>query len=134
MTEQTVQKLPPGAAARAWVAALLAWMIPGGGHFYLDRKGRAALYFVIVTSLFVGGLMLDGKIYSLERGSPLALLALFAEFGVGAPFIIIKMLASNAGDIQSATFEHGTTYLLTAGLMNLLLSLDAHDIGLGRKP
>jgi hypothetical protein len=35
--------------------------------------------------------------------------------------------------ILSPTYEYGCAYLLTAGLMNLLLILDAHDIARGRK-
>lgn len=38
-----------------------------------------------------------------------------------------------AGDLRSATYEHGTTFLLSAGLMNLLLILDVWDILCGRK-
>ena len=35
--------------------------------------------------------------------------------------------------IKLETYEYGTTYLLTASLMNILLILDVFDIGIGRK-
>ena len=35
--------------------------------------------------------------------------------------------------VRSVTYEYGNTFLLTAGLMNLLLILDAYDIATGRK-
>jgi len=31
------------------------------------------------------------------------------------------------------SYEYGNTFLLTAGMMNLLLVLDVHDIARGRK-
>ncbi|MEA2417778.1 MAG: hypothetical protein QOI58_4435, partial [Thermoanaerobaculia bacterium] len=37
------------------------------------------------------------------------------------------------GDVTSITFEHGTAFTITAGLMNLLLVVDAFDIAQGRK-
>ena len=38
-----------------------------------------------------------------------------------------------AGTILSPTYEYGCAYLLTAGLMNLLLVLDAYDLAAGKK-
>ena len=35
--------------------------------------------------------------------------------------------------VKIVTGEYGTTYLLAAGLMNILLILDAFDIAIGRK-
>jgi hypothetical protein len=35
--------------------------------------------------------------------------------------------------VRIPTYEYGSTFLLTAGLMNLLLILDAFDIASGRK-
>ncbi len=35
--------------------------------------------------------------------------------------------------VRSVTYEYGNTFLLTAGLMNILLILDAFDIATGRK-
>jgi len=119
---------------KAYTAAFLAWLIPGAGHFYLGKRWRALLYAAVVSSLFVLGFQLEGKVYSVDRSSLLSILALAAELGAGVPFILTKLLSSETGNILSATFEHGTTFLLTAGLMNLILSLDAHDIALGRKP
>jgi hypothetical protein len=37
------------------------------------------------------------------------------------------------GSILAPTYEYGCAYLLTAGLMNLLLMLDAWDIAAGKK-
>jgi hypothetical protein len=35
--------------------------------------------------------------------------------------------------MRSVTYEYGSTFLLAAGLMNILLILDVFDISTGRK-
>ena len=39
---------------------VLALLVPGLGHFYLGRRGRALAFFAIVILLFVIGLSIDG--------------------------------------------------------------------------
>lgn len=117
-----------------WVAAFLAWIFPGLGHAYLGRRKRALLYAVIVTVTFVLGLSFQGRLYSIQSGQPLTILATFAVYGAGLLNIVARMLSDNpGGSILSVTYEYGCAYLLTAGLMNLLLMLDAYDIAIGRK-
>ena len=40
------------------LAALLAWMVPGLGHWYQGRRAKAVLYFVCILSVFFAGLSL----------------------------------------------------------------------------
>lgn len=119
---------------RTLLAMLLAFAVPGGGHFYLGRRGRAAAYFCIVLFMFVVGLAVDGSLYALadSRGSLLRILASFGSMGSGILYFAGRSLGP-FGSITSPTFEYGTTFTLTAGLMNLLLVLDCWDIGTGRK-
>jgi hypothetical protein len=126
----------PGAATRpATVAMALAWAIPGLGHLYLGRRRSGAAYFLIVTLTFLMGLSFQGRLYSIEAGQPLTILATFAVYGAGLLNLAARALSDNpAGTILAPTYEYGCAYLLTAGLMNLLLILDAHDIATGRKP
>jgi hypothetical protein len=42
-------------------AALLAWLIPGLGHLYQGRVGKAVLFFICIMGLFVYGLKLGGS-------------------------------------------------------------------------
>jgi hypothetical protein len=116
------------------VAALLAWVFPGLGHFVVRRRGTALLYALIVTATFLLGLTFEGRLYSPEPGQPLTILATFAVYGAGILNLAARYLASNpSGSILSVTYEYGCAFLLTAGLMNLLLMLDAYDIAAGRK-
>jgi len=119
---------------RAATAALLAWIVPGLGHFYLGKRRTAILFAAIVTACFVLGLSFEGRLYTIEQGQPLTILATFAVYGAGILNLAARMLSSNiGGTVLAPTYEYGCAYLLTAGLMNLLLMLDAWDIATGRK-
>lgn len=126
---------PAGAGPRrALVAAALAWIFPGLGHWYLGRRRTAALFALIVTACFVFGLSFEGRLYTVESGQPLTILATFALYGAGLLNIAARLFSSNpGGTILSVTYEYGCAYLLTAGLMNLLLMLDAWDVATGKK-
>ena len=119
---------------RSIVAMILAYVVPGAGHFYLGHRARAAAFFAIVLVLFVIGVSIDGSLYTLREsgGALLKILATFGSMGAGALYFIGAALGP-FGDVRSATFEYGTTFTLTAGLMNLLLVLDCFDISEGRK-
>ncbi|HMF07900.1 MAG TPA: DUF6677 family protein [Thermoanaerobaculia bacterium] len=124
----------PEIASAPWIAVALAWVFPGLGHYYLGRRGRALLYAALVTLMFLFGLSFQGRLYSPEEGAPLTLLATFAVFGSGLLNIAGRLLVENPrGVILAVTYEYGCAFLLTAGLMNLLLVLDVYDIAVGRK-
>ena len=124
-----------GAASRSpLVSAVLAWVFPGLGHLYLGRRRRALAYAAVVVATFLLGLQFEGRLYTVESGQPLTILATFAIHGAGVLPIAARALSDNpGGSILSVTFEYGCAFLLTAGLMNLLLMLDAWDIASGRK-
>ena len=88
-----------------------------------------------MTVCFVLGLSFEGRLYTVEQGQPLTILATFAVYGAG----ILNhrgadaVLERSGGTVLAPTYEYGCAYLLTAGLMNLLLMLDAWDIATGKK-
>ena len=43
------------------VAAILAWLIPGLGHWYQGRRAKSVLYFVAIMGLFGWGVYLGGS-------------------------------------------------------------------------
>ena len=119
---------------RTFFAMLLAYLVPGAGHLYLGRRARAITFFCIVVLMFVIGIAIDGDLYTLghSNGSILRLLAALGSLGAGAIYWITAGMGVH-GDVTSITFEHGTAFTITAGLMNLLLVLDVFDIAQGRK-
>jgi hypothetical protein len=114
------------------IACVLAWLVPGGGHLYLGKGRRAAVFFVGVLLLFGFGLYMNGKLFSLENGF-FGFLRFFADAAIGLPYVAGKFLGWGLGDIRSFGYEYGNTFLYTAGLINMLLILDAFDLSRGRK-
>ena len=123
----------PVARGRGALAAVLALVFPGLGHLFLGRKARAALFAAIVLTAIVVGVQLLGNLYTPVKGHPLTFLATLGSMGMGLPYFLLRHLLHYQGDVTSAGYDYGTAYLLSAGLMNLLLALDAWDIGSGRK-
>jgi hypothetical protein len=119
---------------RTITAMVFAYLVPGAGHFYLGRRSRAIAFFVIVALMFVVGIAIDGDLYTLANTNRalLRLLAALGSLGAGVLYLIAAA-AGVHGDITSITYEHGSAFTVTAGLMNLLLVLDAFDIAEGRK-
>jgi hypothetical protein len=120
----------PRAAA---LVALLAWAVPSAGHWALGRRGRAALFAGVVASAFAVGAALGGNLYRPVGGQPLSLLAAAGAMGVGLPYFALRVGAGYEGNPTGPGYEIGTVFLLSAGLMNILLVLDAWDIASGRK-
>lgn len=117
---------------------VFAYLVPGAGHLYLGKRARAIAYFCIILIMFLLGIAIDGRIYTGGNGSTLAQLATLGTAGIGLPYFIAMGISGHGnwttqGDITSITFEHGTAFIISAGLMNLLLVLDVFDICRGRK-
>ncbi len=121
------------AVASPLLAAFLAWIVPGAGHLMLRKTARGVLFFVLVVATLWIGCVLQGNLYVPVEGQPLTYLATLGCMGLGVPYFVLRYLVGYHGDIVSAGFEYGTAFILTAGLMNLLLVLDAWDIAQGKK-
>jgi len=132
MTDSTVDSGQTDSRSRL-IAALLAWAIPGAGHVYLGRRGRGVIFFVLVVSSVALGCALHGNLYRVTPDQPLSLLATWASMGMGLAYFVLRYLVGYIGDVVSAGYEYGTAFILTAGLMNLLLVIDTWDIASGRK-
>jgi hypothetical protein len=119
---------------RTITAMVFAYLVPGAGHFYLGRRSRAIAFFVVVALMFLVGIAIDGDLYTFANTNRalLRLLAALGSLGAGVMYLIAAA-AGVHGDITSITYEHGSAFTVTAGLMNLLLVLDAFDIAEGRK-
>ena len=121
------QTLPPLAAAA------LAWAVPGLGHFLLGKRQKALIFLLAIPVMFVIGLTLAGRLFPFDFSQPLAALAAVAARGVGVPALLAGWLGYGQGVVTAASYEYGNTFLMTAGLLNFLVVLDAFDIAKGRK-
>jgi len=111
----------------------LTWAIPGLGHLLLRRRLRAFVFAGVIVVSFVVGLLLHGELILPRPGDPLSYLAAIATLGNGALFFLAEAVGLGQGLVTAVSWEYGNTFLLTAGMMNLLLVLDVHDIVTGRK-
>ena len=126
---------PRALGARLPLAVLLAlaWLVPGLGHLLLGRRLRAAVFAAVIVVGFMTGIALEGELITPRAGAPLSYLAAIANLGAGVLFIAGKLAHLGDGVVTAVSYEFGNTFLLTAGMMNLLLVLDTHDIVAGRK-
>jgi len=115
------------------LVCLAAWAIPGAGHFWLGRVQKGLVFFVALMTMFISGLLLKGRLFPFELGEVLVALAAFANFGLGLPWLVARMLDLGQGTVTAVTWEYGNCFLIVAGLLNFLVILDAFDIATGRK-
>lgn len=118
---------------RVLVTCVLAWAIPGLGHLSMGRIARGTIFGIVILSLFIGGIALDGKVYRPQEGMPLTYLAALGGAGVGLPYVVAHAAGWGGGDLRSPTHDYGNTFTLVAGLLNLLVVLDAYDVAAGRR-
>ena len=114
-----------------------AWLIPGAGHFLLNRKTRAALLFGCVVVSFVAGLMMRGYLFAPQTGDLFTTLIYVGGFignlAAGVPFLATKGLGYAQPDMAGHVHDYGTKLLVAAGLMNILAIVDAYEIVRGKK-
>ena len=116
-----------------YLVCAAAWAIPGAGHLWLGRTQKAITLFVALTFMFLFGLWLEGPLLPFEFAQPLVALAAFADLGNGLLYFIAKAVGAGAGDVTAITYDYGNSFIIVAGLLNMLAVLDAFDIGQGRK-
>lgn len=87
------------------VAALLAWLVPGLGHYYQGRMAKAILFFVCIMGTFVYGLYLGGSqelgwgrsvYFSWRTGDKR--LPYLCQLGIGIPAMPALVQASRVRD------------------------------------
>jgi hypothetical protein len=148
-------RLEPRLVQRGLLAGLLAWLLPGAGHWYVGARRRAAAFFVIVGLTWGAGLAFDGNLAVVDkaRAPVLTRLQVLANLAVGPVEPVVRLAlygelvyeAAPPRQRSSAALEkrrersferwsvYGSAYLLAAGLMNMLVILDAWDLSIGRK-
>ncbi len=112
---------------------LASWAIPGLGHLWLGRRSKGLIFLVALLLMFAIGLALHGRIFPFDFSDPLVGLEAVADFGIGVAYFLAAPLGFGRGDVRAVSYEYGNTFLIVAGLMNLLVVIDAYDVALGRK-
>lgn len=114
-------------------AGLLAWLLPGGGHFWLGHRGLGAVYFLAITLPYLTGVAVGGVKDSIN---PVTNKWLFvAELPVGLYTGVGYFVSRSLPTVPPTEFspyvsfypesDVAQIYLAAAGLLNVLAILDA---------
>ena len=136
MSSKSTAAERPRAAAEPGILALLivlSWLVPGAGHLWQGRRQKGLIFLLALPLMFGIGLMLGGRLFPLELSEPLVFLGAIADRGIGVPFFLARFMDAGAGLVTAVSYEYGNTFLMTAGLLNFLVILDAYDVAVGRK-
>ncbi len=105
----------------------LGWLVPGAGHALTGAPRKAAVFFIVLSGMFGIGLAFSGQLFAFDTAEPLVFLAAAAEWALGLPRLAAAMFGAGRGDVVAVTYEYGNTFLIVAGLLNMLVVLDAYD-------
>ena len=127
--------MPP---LNVWIAPVaLGWLVPGGGHLLLKRRGRGALLAVSIVAMFVLGLLMRGAMFKPQSGDILTILinwgGFLGDISSGILYLVTTWLGYTQPDMPGAVHDYGTKFLVTAGLLNVLALVDAYEIAGGKK-
>jgi hypothetical protein len=110
---------------------IAGWLVPGAGHLLAGAPRKAAIFFIVLTAMFVFGLSFHGELFAFDTSDLLVFLATIAQWAIGVPHVLAGMMSAGHGEITAATYEYGNTFLIVGGLLNMLVVLDALDVARG---
>ncbi len=121
-----------------FLTVVLAYLIPGSGHFLLGRRRRAVIIFVTVLVAFVIGLLMRGPMFQPGTGGDL--LSRLIQYGgflgdmaSGLFYFVAVGLGYGPPDQAGHAADYGSKFLVAAGLLNILAIVDAYEIATRRK-
>jgi hypothetical protein len=126
--------LSPEVSTMSVIAPAIGWLIPGAGHMIQRRWLRGLLLMASVGTMFILGLLMDGRVYRPNSGDILDILGFIGDIGAGGLYIVTRAMDWGQGAIAHATADYGTKYIIVAGLLNLITVADAYHIAIGKKP
>src|SRR5712691_6432104 len=136
-TEKSVDKTRAAQTEPVSTMAVLApavgWLIPGAGHIIQKRWIRGLLLLVSIVTLFVLGLMMQGRIYKANGGDILDILGFIGDLGAGGMYIVTLAANGGQGAVAHAISDYGTKFMIVAGLLNFIAVADAYHIAIGKK-
>lgn len=113
---------------------LLAWLIPGGGHFLLGRWGRGAILAAAIVITFLIGLGMQGPMFKLGQDGGDVLTRVIGAGGfigdvaTGVLYFVTEAAGYTGSDSAGHSPEYASKLLVTAGLLNILAMVDAYEI------
>lgn len=108
-------------------AALATWFLPGSGHYLCGQKDKGLLVGGAVIVMFVAALLFSGG-HAVDRVDSPAYFIGTALFGLGSLFASLVTAPLAISHPLPSFYECGATLALVAGVMNLVVMLDAYTI------
>ena len=105
------------------LVVLLAWLVPGAGHWYIGQREKAVVFCALLVGLFTAGVVLtEGGCVSLQRHPYAFILQAFEGVAAGAALLITRHLPEFPASKQA---DLGMLLTLVGGALNVLLIGDA---------
>jgi len=118
---------------RTFVACVGGAFIPGLGHALLGKWDRAIVFFGSITIMLALGIQLQGRLFNPDFGDFFSALKFIADAGSGLLYWVPWLRGLGTGDPTAYTYDYANVFIYVAGLLNMLVIVDAFDIALGRK-
>jgi hypothetical protein len=131
--EQVLKQPERKQSARSLFIAIAAWIVPGLGHLFQRRIGRAIAGFVAVGTMAVIGLWMRGNVFPAQGDDAFSVLGFIADAGSGIFYFLAHTIEKAGPDVSRAAGDYGTRLIATAGVLNMLFVLDALEISRGHK-
>jgi hypothetical protein len=114
--------------SRVPIAGVLAWAVPGMGHVYLGDVRRGLVIMATIAATFWGGVAIGGVASTVNQKERTAWF--MAQICTGSHGLLGHFLSRQQPDLARKTapwmsVEVGVIYTGVAGLLNLLVVLDA---------
>ncbi len=107
------------------IVGLLAWLVPGAGHFVLKEKKRSIIIFATIALTFSVGIYV-GSIGVIDLFGSTPWYVVLAQV-MNSPMVVLlgRLTTGPAYPVYSQPNEIGQIYTSTAGLLNLLCIVNA---------
>src|SRR5919109_4305733 len=79
------------------IVPAIAWLIPGAGHLIQKRWIRGLLLMISIVTMFVLGLLMDGRVYRPNGGDILDILGFIWDVGAGGVYIVTRKMGLGEG-------------------------------------
>ena len=115
---------------QSFQAGILAWILPGAGHFALGHRGLGLVFFCAISFAYLTGVAIGGVKSSVNPRENKWLF--LAEMGIGGYTTVFFFWSSSLSVPQEPGYvsffpesDVSQIYLAAAGLLNVLAILDA---------
>ena len=108
------------------VGLVLAWVVPGGGHYYLGLRAKALYFFTLITlTFFLGCLLSDFCNVNIDRYP----WHYIGEIFYGRATLAVQGLTGERVIGEFNRFlDYGTLITTVAGLLNIVVMVDYYEI------